>query len=257
MDDFRPVDVLANRALRMVASGQGRAGRSPAARHHTTNVAALQEAALNGDRQTCLDVVHRLIQHGVSRETVADVYIPTIARQMGDAWCLDDMSFAEVTIGVARLQSLLRDLGPEWRADSRTDPEEGAALVVVALDEYHTLGAMVLAGRLRRAGLSVRLQMGLTADDLRREMDVPRYDAVLISASRGESLETLRLLVKAVKTSPAAATPVIIGGSVLESEQDILALTGADLVTSDPIEAMEHCGLKTDTRPDVPRAPGT
>ena len=179
-----------------------------------THIAALTQAAIHGDREDCLTVLNGLVTGGVSKATIADDYIPHIARQMGDAWCVDEMSFASVTIGVSRLQSLLRDLGPEWRADNAVNPESGVALIVVALDEYHTLGAMVLAGRLRRQGLSVQLQLGLKPADLRRTLAVPKFDAVLISASAGEDLDSLRLLVEAIQTSQRLRqTPIVIGGS--------------------------------------------
>lgn len=251
--DTSDVDALAGRAIRMVAS-QGRLATSGL---QQSNIAALQTAALSGGRDECLEVVERLIAGGVSRETISDVYIPEIARSLGREWCEDTKSFAEVTLGVSRLQSLLRELGPEWRADHMADPNSGSAMIVVALDEFHTLGAVVLAGRLRREGVSVKLQMGLAAEDLRKSVELPRFDAVLISASQGENLETLRSLVEAVRNSGSSDMPVVIGGSILETDQDIRALTGADFVTSDPVEALELCGLKIATRADAPLVPAT
>jgi len=231
-------------------------GQSDRPDDRSVDIAALADAAINGGRDTCLSIVEGIIERGISRDTIADDYIPAIARQMGDAWCLDEMSFAAVTIGVSRLQSLLRDLGPEWRADSAADPQLGAALIVVALDEFHTLGAMVLAGRLRRLGLSVQLQMGLEPGDLRRQLDPLRFDAVLISASRGEDLDSLRLMVEAIRNSGSPEVPVVIGGSVCDQDVDIAARTGADLATNDPGEALDHCGLRIPITPDAPHAPG-
>ena len=234
----RGVDALATQALSVVAS-QGQ-------RQKPINTALLERldaAARKGDHDGCLAVVADMKSAGINAEEVAERYIPELARRMGDEWCEDSMSFAEVTIGVSRLQSLLRDLGPEWRADRHADPYAPAALVVVALDDYHTLGAMILSGQLRRRGLSVKLQLGSSPESLSATLEDTDYDAVLISASVGESLETLRRLVKAVRTTKGENPPVVIGGAIVDEHDALSEETGANFATSDVDEALEHCGL--------------
>jgi MerR family transcriptional regulator, light-induced transcriptional regulator len=83
---------------------------------------------------------------GIRREDIADFYVPEVARRLGAAWCEDRTSFADVTVGTARLQGLLREIGPDWFSDARLgDRPPVCVLVVVSRDEFHTLGAMVLA----------------------------------------------------------------------------------------------------------------
>jgi methylmalonyl-CoA mutase cobalamin-binding subunit len=197
-------------------------------------------------------VVSRMTQAGIGVDEIADRFIPEVARKLGDMWCDDDMGFATVTIGVARLQGLLRDIGPEWRAGAQTDGDAPGVLVVVASDVFHTLGAMVVTGQLRRRGLSVRLMMGATPENLGPALRQARFDAVLISASVGESLESLRRLVMAAKKATSSPPPVVIGGTVLDQESatgaDLAALTGADLVTRDLMAAIAFCGLTYSVR---------
>lgn len=242
--DLNKVDGLAEQAIRMVAEQ----GRTLPRNSRADDIAALQVAALSGDRGDCQQVAAEMIARGVPRKVISDDYVPEIACSLGEEWRFDTKSFAEVTIGVSRLQSLLRDLGPEWRSDAMADPVTGTATIVVALGESHTLGAMILAGQLRRIGVSVRLQVGLRPAELRDSLDHPGFDAILISASTGEDLETLRLLVEAVRTSSRPDTPVVIGGGILSDGVDVAAVTGANFATNDPIEAIEHCGLKIPTK---------
>ena len=217
---------------------------------------ALYDAAMSVDRSQCHAALEWAINAGISREDLADYYIPSLSRFMGDQWCEDELGFAGVTIGVSRLQSMLRDLGPDWSGDKAADPAASAIMLIVPTDAFHTLGAMVLAGQLRRKGLSARLMLGAQPDEIRERLQKSCFDAVFISASRGEALETLRRIVDVVRASTDKPPPVVIGGSLLEVEtkEDVTALTGADHATPLPDEAIELCDLKTmrsDNRPKM------
>ncbi|MBT8410293.1 MAG: hypothetical protein KJP02_00670, partial [Octadecabacter sp.] len=86
--------------------------------------------------------------------------------------------------------------------------------------------------------------MGASEYDLRDVFKVSRFDAVLISSSGSESLESLAKMVETIRQSASVCPPVVIGGNVLGQDADIKALTGADFATSDPGKALEYCGLE-------------
>lgn len=211
----------------------------------------LHEASIASTGETCLEVAEVMMANGIRAEDIADRYIPYIARQLGEEWCDDDMSFSLVSIGSARLQMLLRDLGREWSAQSAANPltEDAAALVIVTAEVHHTLGSMVLAGQLRRAGLSVRLCVGEATEDVVRMLQRGKFDAVMISASIFETVESLRGVVDAIRHAIVPPPPIVMGGTILDQDADVRALTGADLTTIDVREALEFCDLMS-------RAPG-
>ncbi len=210
-------------------------------------MASMRAAALAVNREDCTAVLQNALQAGIARDDIADFYIPALARDLGDDWCSDGLSFASVTIAVSRLQAMLRELGPEWAGDQSANPAAPSILLIVGPDVYHTLGAMVLSGQLRRKGLSVRLMLGAEPHELAQKLSKTSYDAVFISSSSGESLESLRRIVYVIRTSSKTSTPVVIGGTILEVENryDVTALTGADHATNVPSEALELCGLTT------------
>ncbi len=214
----------------------------------------LHQAALSADRQACSHVLVRALANGVRREDIADFYIPGVARRMGDEWCSDELGFAGVTIGVSRLQSMLRELGPDWSGDQSADPAAPSIMLLVPQEVYHTLGAMVLAGQLRRIGLSVRMMLAARAEEVAERIQRTKYDAVFISSSQGETLESLRRIVDVVKTATDQPPPVVVGGSLLEveSKEDVTALTGADYATIQVYEALKFCGLNTTPLNSVP-----
>jgi methanogenic corrinoid protein MtbC1 len=205
---------------------------------------ALFEAALSSDRDACRTAITEASKSGISNIDIAELYSPSVARHMGELWCSDHLSFASVTIGSARLQSLLRDLGPEWSADTIAQPNAPAILLATPRNAVHTLGAVVLAGQLRRRGYSVRLAFNADRHAIADVMDRIAFNAVFMSAAQSESLEKLRRTIEFMRTLSHRHLPVVIGGSIIEISTDIAAVTGADIVTSNIDEAIEFCGLK-------------
>lgn len=237
------VDALAARALTMVAERHARVSSE----FDQSRAQQLHDAAARVDENNVPAVVEDFLSAGIPAEVISDVYIPHVARKMGDEWCEDTLSFARVTIGTARLQSALRTLGGDWTsfgfdADA-TQGESAAVIVLVVRDSFHTLGAVVLAGQLRRLGMSVKLAMGPSPVELRAIFASTDFDAALISANESEGLDSLRETVEVIRKSAAVCPPIVVGGSVLDQGVDVKAFTGADYVTKDPYEALRHCGL--------------
>ena len=158
---------------------------------------------------------------------------------MGQAWCEDCASFAEVTIAVARLQGMLQDL--ERRVP--LPPPHASVAMVVLQDAHHTLGALVAAHQLRRIGVSVRLILGQDMPEIAQCIETAGFEAIFISATRHERLEALGRLVKYIRRRAKTAVPIVLGGTVLDQNLDIKRLTGVDHMCNDPKEAAKRCGL--------------
>ncbi len=245
--DNQSVDALATKALSLVAERTCK----PAFQIDDAATTQLYNAAASVGDETVEDIIGKMLRAGIAAEDIADVYIPLVACRMGEEWVSDDMNFASVTIGTARLQASLRSLATHWEMPEEDDigASASAVIVIVAHNSFHTLGAVVLSGQLRRLGLNVRLLIGATGDEMRRIFANGHYDAVLISASASERLETLAEIVNTVRQSASVVSPIVIGGNILDQGTDVRALIGADYATKDPFKALEHCGLKTTHHP--------
>ncbi|MEL6522065.1 MAG: cobalamin B12-binding domain-containing protein [Pseudomonadota bacterium] len=218
---------------------------------HTHSDGSLVDAILEGvialDRNNFDSMVAEIeARQDITPGRLIDTFIPHVARILGERWCSDHMSFAEVTIGSARLQSWVRDL------DRSFDPSRGdydidspTCLLVIPPDVFHTLGAIVALSQFRRAGASVRLLICQSADDLRETAANGTYDMIAISAPAGTPLDLLRQMINKVRKIPNCRPSIVIGGGLLECEPDIEILVGADFAARDPKEALELCGLKT------------
>lgn len=215
----------------------------------------MQTAALSQGSLACSQAVKAALGAGISREDVADHYIPELSRRLGDEWCDDQLGFAPVTIASARLQFMLRELGPDWSGDKIADPFAPTILLIVPRNVHHTMGAMVVAGQMRRKGLSVRLLLDATTLEIAECVRRTSFDAVFVSAPLGETIESLRLIVRVVKSTLNGAAPVVIGGTLLDLEprQTLAGRTGADYATKSPDEALELCGLRAIARTNAIR----
>ena len=238
----RRVGDLATRVLKVVAARNER----PLRPYDPQLLSYLVSTILSPLRPAPESIVARFARAGIRPEELADTYVPAAARQLGTDWCADRIGFAAVTIGSSRLQSLLRGLAPEWRADWGQGDGLGTSVLVLLPDGAdHTLGASVLAGRLRRRGFSVRLLVGAPGRSLVAAVRESRFDAVFLSASPSERLDNLRRLVDCVRIA-ARPAPIVLGGSILESgwdSTDLVAETGVDHGTSDLDDALSLCRL--------------
>lgn len=181
----------------------------------------------------------------ISASTLADVYVPEVARRLGKAWEDDVVSFAEVTMGVARLQAVLREVGSAWAANSNSRMRDDAAtlLLILPAGEQHTLGAMVIAGWLRRQGISVCLRIAPSLMDLVSLMAVRHFDGVMISAAGNDKLEVCAKLVKTLREATVNDLRIAVGGAVLGHWGDAAQDLGADIVTNDLQKALDVLGL--------------
>lgn len=173
-----------------------------------------------------------LLQSDLTEERILTGLIPATARRMGDHWLADRLSFAEVTIGSARLQQVLHA-----HTRSRRYPTQQQAhriLMIVPLNEQHTLGAHVAAHIWRDKGVHVEMALGMTPAQIALRVRRNRFSAVCISVSARRNLAQAQVVVESIKAVTRSNLTIFVGGSVTALDCDIKALTGCDVVSSDP-----------------------
>lgn len=234
------------RAARRGAAGARAGGRADQAGAMSERLlATLLDAVLTEPEDRCAVVKDALREANVGMSEAVDIYIPEIARRLGADWHENRRSFADVTIGTARLQSLLREMSGWGAPDPVRDADAPGVALIVLENEFHTLGALVLGQQLRRHGVSVHLIVGQTEAEILQSVAQDRYDAVLISVARSECLASLRKLVDKLRHAISHPAPVVVGGVAIGDESETRILTGADHVAADAREALRKCGLKT------------
>lgn len=209
-------------------------------------VAGLIAASLSGGKDAFSELLREVRRARISLAALADLYIPEAARRMGEAWHEDQMSWLDVSVGVGRMQSLLREIGMAWVADQAGDTGHGTVLLIVPDREQHTLGPMVAMGQMRRFGVSVCLRIAPSPNELSSLMASRSFDGVMISIATREKLDAVSKTVQFLKTVSSKPTPIVVGGAVTSKVEDLAACTGADLSSNDICAALEAIGLKFD-----------
>lgn len=167
--------------------------------------------------------------------------VPVAANLLGQRWMCNELGFAQVTVGSARLFGLCHSRTEDWQVDSK--PETGLSILLATIEvEDHMIGTAVLAYRLRRAGHSVRIKTRASAKDLLELLDVGNFDGLLLSCAQIRSLENIGEAVKELKTRGCVQVPIVLGGAVLHETDGIKEKTGVTLATNDMNAALGLIG---------------
>ena len=231
-------------AARVIAVLAARVQKNPS-KLRLSRVNGLCDALVHADDWPRQSVLAKRVAQGAQVEEIVEYYIPEAARVLGERWDDDLLSFAEVTVGAARLQETLRTFGERYVVGGNPVPLRRSALLVTPDFEDHVLGTLVAAAQLRRAGVRVQVGLGLSAQETVQLVEANNFSLVGLSVAMGKPIGLLRDFIKSIREASHGTVPVIVGGSIADAENDAKDLIGADLVTLDPLEAMDFCGLTT------------
>ncbi len=239
--DTGAVDQLATQIISIVAKRV--AGARMPSDPRTDCLDMLTAAAGSADSAVRRDYLRRMQECGATLDEIVDLYIPEAARRMGTDWADDVKSFAEVTIGAARLQAMVRELDRSWQSEQAANSRAPSILMVVQEHDYHTFGTMVAACKFRRLGVSVHMLLGQPDKQVLAVVQAARFDMLTVSLSSSDRIDNVRKLVKVLRSSGKTVPPIVAGGPVEMSAEEIRSFTGVDHVTSDCAQALEFCGL--------------
>lgn len=180
----------------------------------------------------------------LTNDVIVDLYIPQAAIWLGNQWMSNDLSFADVTIGALRLQSLLGETtnGIVWAGHTPSDALD--ALVVVPAGEQHFLGASVVAAQLRRIGCDVSLAISETPEQVATRVAMDTPDMVMMSCARVDALALVTKTIKKIKESTDHMPVLAIGGPLRGNPEAIRRQTGVDLVTSVATDVVGFCAKR-------------
>ncbi len=169
-----------------------------------------------------------LKRRGVSRQAVLlDLFTP-VARRMGDEWLADDCSFAEVTLGVARLARLMRtEAMPPLSIRLQDAPR--TVLLTTCPGDDHSFGLLVLEDHFRADGWTTHVRLPRDADDILNALAQAHIDVVGLSLScTGPYAATASLVRRMRQASRNRDLVILVGGAAfIDKPSQALAL-GAD-----------------------------
>jgi len=179
-----------------------------------------------------------LREQGASVEALYLDLLAPAAAELGRMWEEDECMFSDVTVGVGRLQRLMRGLSPAFGTEVDVPPDGRRALLLAAPGEQHTFGLSMVGEFFRRAGWDVVCEFDSGAEDPVGLVRAEWFDVVGISAGVEARLDWLRSGIAAVRhASRNRAIGVMVGGPVFAADPTRAAAVGADATARDGRQA--------------------
>lgn len=222
--------MLAHGPLQRGEMARGMERRHPSAE----DVTELTRLVLEHDSSVATTYVDTLRNRGVPTEYIYVELLAPVARLLGEMWKADLCDFADVTIGLSRLQHILHEMSPAFM-DGELPEMTGLKVMLLPLPgEQHTFGIMMVEEYFRRAGWECCTAMPQKTQELTAIVKREHFDVVGISVSGEAMLDRVETVIKAIrKASPNKGLTVLVGGHLFLSRPDLVPRVGADGTAAD------------------------
>ncbi len=191
------------------------------------------------DDAAALTFVEALQAKALSPEVLyLDVLAPA-ARRLGTLWDRDLCDFTQVTVGLMRLQQVLRRLSPAFQNGLSRADLGCRALLVPGPGEQHTFGLVMVAEFFRRAGWDVWGGPQSSSQDPVEMVRSVAFTMVGFSVGSIHTLDRLGTLIRKVRrASRNHAIGVMVGGPIFLENPSLVASVGADGTAVDGRQAV-------------------
>lgn len=173
--------------------------------------------------------VEGYLNRGVSIDAIfVDLLAPT-ARRLGDLWEEDACDFLDVTIGLWRLQEVMREIA--WGSPIITGPLSAPhrALFSPMPGEQHSFGATMVHEVFVRAAWDSEVLVAPEMRQLIAKVAGKAYDLIGLTVSCDISSESLARTIKAIRSvSMCQDVSILIGGHAVNANPALAAEAGAD-----------------------------
>ena len=202
------------------------------------DVARFAKLVVALDEDIASVTIRKLRELDVSVEKIfIDLLAPT-ARLLGTLWEEDRCSFSDVTVGLGRLQRVLRDLGPALGVGVPHPAGGRRVLLVPSPGEQHTFGLVMVGEFFRRAGWHVSGGSWSSGDEAATLASTEWFDVVGFSLAAEVHLDRLATGIAAVRQAACNRDiKVLVGGPLFGTHPEYADRVGADGMTIDGREA--------------------
>jgi methanogenic corrinoid protein MtbC1 len=210
--------------------------------HHPISdldVSALQASMLREDLEGALALCQRLIDAGVSVESLYLNLLARAARALHLRWESDEIDFVQVTLATSLLERLMHRLGASAETGAEVQPLRREIMLVPVPGSQHTLGLQMVAAFFRQAHWGVWSAASLSLGDLQHTVSQRWFDVVGFSMGAEPQANMLLRSVETVRRgSKNRQVAVIAGGPALVDRPSLAAEVGLDAGVVDALEAL-------------------
>jgi methanogenic corrinoid protein MtbC1 len=206
---------------------------------------AFTQMVISKGPESLIAYVGVLLQGGLGIENIYINLLIPAARRLGEYWEKDLASFTDVTIGLGRLQHVVRALGCKTtdlfgRQSYGDGPPERSALFAPAPGEQHTFGLFIIEDVFRRAGWRTWMEMASADEDLLDTVRCHWFDIVGLSVSANTRIEKVKAVITSLRS--ASRNPdvfVLVGGRLFIESPEYVGIVGADATATNGADAFQ------------------
>jgi hypothetical protein len=208
-------------------------------------IKAFAELVLGRSEDAAGAHIQSLRQQGVPLEAIYINLLSPTARYLKYQWLEDERDFADVTLGLWRLQQLLRQFSAEFRSQGQ-NASGLRALLAPGPSEPHDLGylmfGLVMLGEFfRRGGWDAWVEPAPKAPELAETIHNEWFDVVEFMVSGQKRLDELAATIKLVrKASLNQSLGVLVCGQMFVEHPELVLLVGGDIPAADPRDAADQ-----------------
>jgi len=207
----------------------------------STAVERFAALTLGNDDGAAFAYVQELLAGGSTVEAIFLDLLAPAARQLGAQWESDVTDFANVTLGVGRLQLIMRRLGDRFVEESNAGHAGESVLLTIIPGEQHSFGLSMVAEFFRRAGWNLCTGPFASHQELTSLVHAHWFDIVGFSVSSDRRLDELKQDIHDIRRdSRNRNVGIIIGGPMVIAQPDLVASMGADMMSSDATTAPQQ-----------------
>lgn len=228
------------RLLMAHTSSEGRA-RSRLSRSITADEASrFAVLPLRLEAASLLEEVDAFIVKGASVETICLDLLAPAARRLGEMWENDECDFLDVTMGLWRLQEVMREVAARSPSDLAGLALPYSALFSPMPGDHHNFGTLMIEEVFARGGWRSEALVKPERRELLDRLARQPFDLIGLTLARDCPSAALANLIKAVRN--VSANPhiiVLVGGRMINENPGIAVDVGADGTGADALAALE------------------
>jgi len=193
----------------------------------TIEIIELSRLVLGAENADAFDYITRLREAGLSLDNLYLELLEPTARHLGELWDEDKVDFLDVSVGLIRLQRLVRVFA--GLDDTAPYDEKCRALIIATPDEQHLFGNAIVQRFFRAAGWHVGCGPVTGTADLEAIVSQEWFGVVGLSIAADRHLESLRNAIATVRAkSVNRHVGIIVGGPAFFERPELALEVGAD-----------------------------
>ncbi len=205
------------------------------------DVDELAKIAIDIDPAAAAAYVATLRDEGMALDVIYMELLAPAARRLGLLWEADLCDFAQVTLGLWRIQQVMYDLSPAFHSAGSEGMRGRKALLTPAPDSQHTFGLLMVSEFFRRAGWEVWARTAVSAREIVKTAREEWFDVCGISVGSECHIDRVASVIAEVRAgSRNPAIAIMVGGSILDAHPDLVSAVGADATARDAARAVER-----------------